>query len=105
VGNSKSSLILAKSWWSLVIRGLAGVSLGVATVVWRGIPLYDLIMLFFTWALFDGLVSIAGAVHVHALVVVVDGYSQLLLSTVLTDDVFVKEGLYFMRLRQVVRSG
>jgi uncharacterized membrane protein HdeD (DUF308 family) len=63
VGNSKSSLILAKSWWSLVIRGLAGVSLGIAAVVWRGIPLYDLIMLFFSWAVFDGLVSIAGAVR------------------------------------------
>jgi uncharacterized membrane protein HdeD (DUF308 family) len=63
VGNSKSSFILAKSWWSLVIRGLAGVSLGIAAVVWRGIPLYDLIMLFFSWAVFDGLVSIAGAVR------------------------------------------
>ena len=60
---SKSSLILAKSWWSLVIRGLAGISLGVAAVTRRGIALDKLIMLFFTWALFDGLVSVGAAVR------------------------------------------
>lgn len=64
MGNyNTSSLILAKSWWSILIRGLAAFSLGAATMAWRGIALGDLILLFFGWALFDGLVSVAGAVR------------------------------------------
>jgi hypothetical protein len=42
----------------LVIRGLASIIQGVAEVTRRGIALDKLITLFFTWALFDGLVSV-----------------------------------------------
>ena len=51
--------------------------------------------------------AVAGrlAVHVDALVVVVDRHRQLLLGLLLPDDVLVEEGLYFLRLGKLVRSG
>src|SRR5882672_7153009 len=57
------SIILAKNWWSLVMRGLAAILLGLMTVIWPGITLAALVRLFFAYALFDGLVGIAGAVR------------------------------------------
>ena len=45
------------------------------------------------------------AVHVDALVVVVDRDSELLLGLLLPDDVLVEEGLHFQRLGQMIGSG
>jgi uncharacterized membrane protein HdeD (DUF308 family) len=56
-------LTLRKNWWSLLIRGLAAISLGVITVAWRGISVETLTRFFFTYALIDGLVGIAGGVR------------------------------------------
>lgn len=56
-------VILAKNWWSLLIRGLAAIAMGVITVVRNAISIDDLTLLFFVYALFDGLVGIAGAVR------------------------------------------
>ena len=57
------SILLAKNWWSLVIRGLAAILLGLATVLWPAISLAALVQIFFTYTLFDGLIGIAGAVR------------------------------------------
>ena len=54
-------VILAKNWWSLVIRGMAAILLGVITVVRNAISIDELGLLFFVYALFDGVVGIAGA--------------------------------------------
>lgn len=54
-------VILAKNWWPLVIRGLAAILLGVITVVRNAISIDELALLFFVYALFDGVVGIAGA--------------------------------------------
>jgi uncharacterized membrane protein HdeD (DUF308 family) len=57
------SIILVKNWWSLVIRGLAAVSLGVITLMWHEITLPDVAVLFSGYAAIDGLVSLAGALR------------------------------------------
>jgi uncharacterized membrane protein HdeD (DUF308 family) len=57
------TVILAKNWWSLVIRGVAAILLGVITFIWPGITLGALVLLFGFYALIDGLVSLAGAVR------------------------------------------
>src|SRR5438105_15380938 len=57
------SFILAKNWWSLVLRGLVGIVIGVITFIWPGITLGALVLLFAAYALIDGLVAIAGAVR------------------------------------------
>jgi len=54
-------VILAKNWWSLVIRGLAAILVGVITVIRNAISIDELALLFFVYALFDGVVGIAGA--------------------------------------------
>lgn len=56
-------ILIAKNWWSLVLRGLAAIMLGLITIVWPGITLGALVLLFGAYALIDGLLSLAGAVR------------------------------------------
>jgi uncharacterized membrane protein HdeD (DUF308 family) len=55
--------ILARNWWSLVLRGVLGIILGVITFVWPGITLTALVFLFAGYALLDGALSLAGALR------------------------------------------
>jgi uncharacterized membrane protein HdeD (DUF308 family) len=57
------SVLLAKNWWSLVIRGLVAILLGLTTALWPRITLAALVQVFLTYTLFDGLIGIAGAVR------------------------------------------
>ena len=57
------SVILAKNWWSVVLRGLAAISLGVLTVAWHGLKDGELVLLFGGYAVLDGLVGLAGAIR------------------------------------------
>jgi uncharacterized membrane protein HdeD (DUF308 family) len=52
---------LVRNWWSLVIRGVVGVLLGVITFARPGITLTAIVLMFGAYALVDGVVSIAGA--------------------------------------------
>lgn len=54
---------LARNWWSLVIRGILGIVIGLTTFLWPGITLLALVFLFAGYALVDGVVSLAGAAH------------------------------------------
>ena len=54
---------LARNWWSLVIRGILGIVIGLISFLWPGITLMALVFLFAGYALVDGVVSLAGAVH------------------------------------------
>ncbi|HLK69188.1 MAG TPA: DUF308 domain-containing protein [Bryobacteraceae bacterium] len=56
-------IILAKNWWSLLIRGTAAIVLGAVAVVWRDISLSNLILVFFSFTLLDGVVGLAGALR------------------------------------------
>jgi uncharacterized membrane protein HdeD (DUF308 family) len=58
---------LIKNWWSLVLRGVIGVVLGIVTFIWPGLTLASIVILFGAYSFLDGVVSIAGAVRaVHA---------------------------------------
>jgi uncharacterized membrane protein HdeD (DUF308 family) len=56
-------VILAKNWWSLVLRGLLGIALGIVTFLWPGITLTALVFLFAGYALLNGSLSLAGALR------------------------------------------
>jgi len=56
-------ILIAKNWWSLVLRGLAAILLGFITVIWPGITLGALVLLFGAYALIDGVLSLVGAVR------------------------------------------
>ena len=55
------TLALVENWWSLVIRGVVAIILGIVAFVWPGITLAALVILFGAYALVDGLVSFIGA--------------------------------------------
>jgi uncharacterized membrane protein HdeD (DUF308 family) len=54
---------LARNWWSLVIRGILGIVVGLMTFLWPGITLVALVFLFAGYALVDGVMSLTGAAH------------------------------------------
>jgi len=59
-------VILAKNWWSLAIRGLAAITLGLITILQPEISLSMLLQVFFVYALLDGLAGLAGALNAAA---------------------------------------
>ena len=54
---------LARDWWLLVLRGVAGVLFGLGTIFWPGISLLVLVLLFGAYALVDGVFSMLAAVQ------------------------------------------
>ncbi len=57
------TFVLARNWWSLVVRGIIGVVLGVIAFAWPGVTIGALVLLFGAYALIDGVVNIVGAVR------------------------------------------
>ena len=54
---------LARNWWALVIRGVAGVLFGIGALVWPPAAVAALVLLFGAYALVDGIFNIVAAVH------------------------------------------
>ena len=53
--------VLARNWWSLVIRGVIAILMAIITFVWPGITLAALVVVFGAYALVDGVIGIVGA--------------------------------------------
>lgn len=56
-------IILARNWWSLVLRGVLAVLFGIVSFALPGITVVALVAIFGAYALIDGIVNIAGAVR------------------------------------------
>jgi uncharacterized membrane protein HdeD (DUF308 family) len=54
-------LVIANNWWSLVIRGIVAIIVGLISLLWPGITLSALVILFGAYALLDGIFSFVGA--------------------------------------------
>ena len=52
-------IVLARNWWALVLRGLFAVLFGIIALVWPGITLGALVLLYGAYALADGVFAIA----------------------------------------------
>lgn len=60
--------LLATNWWSLVVRGVLAIVVGLVAFLFPGITLGALVILFGVYALLDGIFGIAGALrasHAH----------------------------------------
>src|SRR5512134_2702196 len=53
---------LAKSWWVLLLRGIAAIIFGVLAFAWPGLTLLTLILFYGAFALVDGVLAIVAAV-------------------------------------------
>ncbi len=54
-------ILIAKNWWSLALRGLVAILLGILTFALPGITVSALVLLFGAYALVDGILNLAGA--------------------------------------------
>ena len=50
---------LARSWWLLAIRGIAGILFGIGAFVWPGATLAALVLLFGAYVFVDGIFAVA----------------------------------------------
>jgi uncharacterized membrane protein HdeD (DUF308 family) len=55
--------LLVSSWWVLALRGAIAIAFGVLALLWPGLTLLALVALFAAYALFGGVVALAGAVR------------------------------------------
>lgn len=54
---------LARNWWALVIRGIAGVLFGIGALIWPPAAFAALVLLFGAYAFVDGIFNIVAAVR------------------------------------------
>jgi len=54
-------MLIAYNWWALALRGVLGILIGITTLVWPGLALTSLILIFGAYAVFDGVFNLAGA--------------------------------------------
>ena len=54
-------LILARNWWSLVLRGAIAILFGILAFIWPGITVLVFVALFAAYAIIDGILAIISA--------------------------------------------
>jgi uncharacterized membrane protein HdeD (DUF308 family) len=52
---------LAKNWWLVLLRGIAGILFGVLAFTWPGLTLLTLVLLYGAYALADGVIALVAA--------------------------------------------
>jgi uncharacterized membrane protein HdeD (DUF308 family) len=55
--------LMARHWWLILLRGLFAVLFGVLALIWPGITLITLVILYGAYALVDGITAIAAAIR------------------------------------------
>lgn len=95
---------LARNWWLLAIRGIAGILFGIGAFVWPGLTLSVLILLVGAYALVDGLFALIAGIGARRWLMALEGLAGLILG-VLT---FVWPGitalvlLYFIAMWSII---
>lgn len=50
--------VMADNWWVPLLRGIAAVLFGLMALIWPGLTVYALLIVFGAYAIFDGIMSI-----------------------------------------------
>lgn len=53
---------LARNWWLILLRGVCAITFGILTILWPGLSLLTLVLLYGVFALFDGGLAIGAAI-------------------------------------------
>src|SRR5690348_2256165 len=54
---------LGRQWWAVALRGVAAVLFGLMALLWPGITLFVLVLLFGAYALVDGVFTLVAAIR------------------------------------------
>jgi uncharacterized membrane protein HdeD (DUF308 family) len=54
-------VLLARGWWTFLVRGVLAILFGIAAFVWPGATLLVLVYLFAIWAIVDGVSTLVSA--------------------------------------------
>ena len=72
IGDSITTLtvadLLARNWWLLALRGLAGVLFGILAFIWPGITALGLLIMIAAWAIVIGIIEIVAAVQLRKVI-------------------------------------
>jgi uncharacterized membrane protein HdeD (DUF308 family) len=55
-------VILSTRWWLLLMRGIAALLLGILIVIFENLPLHELALVFFGYAMIDAVANLAGGI-------------------------------------------
>ena len=50
--------VMADNWWVPLLRGIAALLFGLLALIWPGLTVYALLLVFGAYAIFDGVLSI-----------------------------------------------
>jgi uncharacterized membrane protein HdeD (DUF308 family) len=62
-GKRKMTATLSRNWWVLLVRGIAAILFGIAALIWPGLALVTLVLLFAAYAFVDGIFTIIFALQ------------------------------------------
>jgi uncharacterized membrane protein HdeD (DUF308 family) len=54
--------LLTRNWWLLVVRGVLGILFGILALVWPGVTIAALVLLFGAYAIVDGVATLYAAI-------------------------------------------
>lgn len=57
--------VLSRFWWVFAVRGLAAIIFGILALIWPGITLLSLVILFAAYALVDGIFSVIAGIRAY----------------------------------------
>jgi uncharacterized membrane protein HdeD (DUF308 family) len=55
--------VMSRNWWAFLIRGIAAVLFGVAVLLWPGLALASLVLIWGAYAVVDGIFAIAAGIQ------------------------------------------